>query len=190
MGVHVVFSGPSTAGKTALMVGLSQLEGMSHEFHIDKAWTTRQRRLGENNAENIFVNQQAFDERRSRFLFTFFSAYGDFEYGIDKPTMLGRREVRMRILQPSLARRFRREVPEPTVLCSISPFSIDPEGIIRRRQPDIPLAEVEARVNSFFEDDEVARHESDIHFNNRLGLQSAVVSLGALIVSHLAERDL
>lgn len=184
MGVHVIFSGPSTAGKTSLMVGLSGGEN----FTIDKTWTTRPRRPGEGDAENIFVDPLEFEERRRDFLFTF-RTHPSYEYGICHPDPLGPQEVRMRILMPFFARRFKSMVQSPAVFCAIEPFSGDPYEIFLRRDPGVERSDMQARLNRFEADRAEARECADIIFYNRVGIESAVRALGSVLVDHACASD-
>lgn len=185
MGVHVIFSGPSTAGKTSLMVGLSKSEG----FTIDKTWTTRPRRPGEDDEENVFIDSPEFEERRRDFLFTF-QTHPSYEYGICHPEPLGPKEVRMRILMPFFAHRFRSMVQSPTVFCAIEPFLHDPYEIFLKRDPGVERSDMEARLNRFEADRLEAWECADVIFCNSFGIESSVQSLGSFLVNHACSRGL
>jgi|SRR3989344_382915 len=187
MGAHVVLLGPSTAGKTSLMVGLSHTEG-EYDFTIDRTWTTRAKRPDDGNEENVFVDSTEFDKKRSEFLFTF-QTFPTYEYGIEKPASLTEKEARLRILMPVFADKFRQMVSiEPVILCSISPFHSDPESVFRARDPDIDPEDLQARIQRFHQDNIEANELADIQFQNREGLQSAVNELHSNITGYLQEK--
>ena|SRR3990167_7755085 len=187
MGTHVVLLGPSTAGKTSLMLGLSHTEGQ-YDFTIDRTWTTRSKRPDDGEEENVFVDPPEFDKKRPEFLFNF-QTFPTYEYGIEKPAPLSDNEVRMRILMPVFAVKFRQMVSvEPVVLCSISPFHSDPESVFRARDPHIDPEDLQARIQRFHEDNVQADELADIQFQNCEGLQSAVNELHSNITGYLQEK--
>lgn len=193
MGAHVVFMGPSTAGKSELMLGLSRLERQSYDFQIDRHWTTRARRVNttyrEGDEENIFVTPEAFDAERSEFLFTFHT-YGTYEYGVPPPAPVREREARLRILQPIVALRFRRLVPEPAVLCAVLPFPNDPSAVMFSRDHNANPLEVRRRLIRFDDEIEEAVAVADVRFQNTPGLPAAVLALRDVLVEYLREHDL
>lgn len=188
MGAHLIIFGPSTAGKTSLMLGLRQFES-EYQFTVDRTWTTRPRRPHENDEENVFVSHPAFEANRHRFVFTFNNWHH--KYGITPPEPLSPKEVRMRILRPTLARQFSRLVaPEPVVFCGVAPFSDNPAEILWRRDPRADPAEVIDRVERFHDEELEAVRASDIRFRNRPGLNEAIPALGSLIVDYLYRTGL
>lgn len=185
MSAHVIFCGPSTAGKTSLMLGLSQTSG-EYNFTVDRTITTRSRRPNESDLENVFVTPDEFEQRRSSLLFSF-QTYPTYEYGIDQPAPLQSKEARMRILMPALAQKFRSLVPEPTLICAILPHHNDPEHVFLSRDPEVDQADLRARVDRFQADKAEATACADLSFRNQPGLHNAVQALRQTILSHLCE---
>ena len=188
MGAHLIFCGPSTAGKTSLMLGLSKQPG-GYDFNVDKTWTTRKKRPNETDEENIFVTPEEFESNRDRFLLPF-QTFPTYEYGIDKPRPLNDKEIRMRILMPTFAIKFRDLVEEPTVLCSVAPFCNEPERIFRERDPGLDDTDLQSRLSRFYTDEEEARSVSDISFQNFEDIELAVNSLKIVILHHLQHNNL
>lgn len=183
---HVILFGPSTAGKTSLMLGLSRLESSYYKFNVDKTWTTRIKRPGENDEENVFATKEEFNKERHTFLFPF-QTYPTYEYGIKVPSPLKEREIRMRILMPVFALKFRSLVPEPTVFCAIYPYHNEPESIFTARDPDIDPGDLEARMQRFRNDTREAREYADIHFQNKEGLDKSTLTLHDSLVNHITQ---
>ena len=188
MGVHLVFVGPSGSGKTTLMLGLSELD-LPRPMTIDRTITTRPRRPYEGDLENRYVTLDEFEAERPSFLFTF-ESYGRHKYGMTVPESLGEREVRMRILRPSLALQFKKLVPEPVVICAVAPFVSNPRGLLLHRVPWAPVAELEERVHNFHDEDIAAALVADIHHQNRLGIEESTVALAALTFRYLRSKGL
>jgi ribose 1,5-bisphosphokinase PhnN len=182
MNAHVVLMGPSTAGKTSLMLGLSHLYG-TENFTVDPTCTTQRRRVDEGDEEKVFMTRERFNDNRSKFLFTF-STFPEYEYGILQQTPLLSRELRVRILTPSFALKFRTLVEGPTILCAVAPYHHDPEAILRARQPDIDPSDLEARLVRYEQDQLSAANIADINFQNSYGLDEAVNHLSHLLVTH------
>ncbi len=187
MSAQLVFMGPSAAGKTSLMLGLTHLEG-EYQFRVDRTWTTQNRRIQEGDEEKRFVSRDEFESNRPEFLFSF-QTFPDYEYGIPQQAPLQPQEVRMRVLPPVFAIKFRNLVPAPTVLCSITPYVTDPEEIIRARDPSINPTDMMSRVLRFKRDQDEADTLADIHFKNVEGLDGAALALGSMIVDHLKIRQ-
>ncbi len=188
MSAHLVLLGPSTAGKTSLMLGLERSEGV-YNFTLDKTWTTRERRPGESDEENIFVDQDTFEIKRYEFLFPF-RTFPTYEYGIERPRPLAELEVRMRILMPAHAKLFRELVTAPTVFCSIAPFNDNPAEVFRRRDPEADEADLTARITRFHKDRLEADSAADILFQNCPGIEESVSRLRNTVTSYLSERGL
>lgn len=186
MSTHLILFGPSTAGKTSLMLGLTGYES-EYRFTLDRTWTTRPRRFGEGNDENIFATREEFERKRPEFLFPF-QTYPTYEYGIEKPKPLHTREARMRILMPVFAKKFRELVDEPTVFCAILPFHDDPESVFRNREPHLDTEDMKARLDRYYTDKEEAEDAADICFQNSIGLDKAVERLGATVIQHLQDK--
>jgi len=185
MSAHVVLFGPSTAGKTSLMLGLTESEGPGN-FTVERTWTTRQRRPGEGDRENVLVDADTFERNRERFLFTF-QTFPTYEYGIERPTPLAPDEIRMRILMPVFARKFRSLVKPPVVFCSIAPLqAADPEQVFRARDPSVDPHDLKARLARFHTDLLEADTEADIRFQNQEGLTDAVEALRFTLLYHVA----
>ena len=188
MSSHLILLGPSTAGKTSLMIGLSQTES-SYDFTFDRIWTTRTRRPNEGDEENVFVNQEGFDEKRGEFLFPF-KTFPSYEYGIKKQKPLADRELRMRSLMPVFALKFRQMVSAPTIFCSVGSFTETPEQIIRSRDPNIEPEDLEQRLQRFYKDSISAQEVSDIHFQNSEGLVEAVMELHTILINYVSKMNL
>jgi len=180
MSAHVVIFGSSTAGKTSLMLGLSHAES-DHNFTIDRIWTTRPRRPNENDEENVFVSPAEFEEKRQDFLLPF-QTFPTYEYAVDRQAPLADREIRMRILMPVFALKFRSLVSDRTILCAISPYDNNPEAIMSARDPTADPADLTARLRRFHEDDIDAAAVADVRFQNSPGLPAAVARLGVMLV--------
>lgn len=185
MGVQLVFSGPSTAGKTSLMLGLAETSDCDQDFRVDKTWTTRPIRPNENDRENIFVNTEEFDANRSNFLTTFANAHATYEYGIGLQEPVDNNEVRMRILTPAMAIKFRGLVQDPTLICSITPFHNDPESVFRNRDPSMAEDDIQDRLSRFQQDIDNAQAIADVKFQNVRGLMVATCSLRDVLVEYL-----
>lgn len=189
MSANLVLMGPSTAGKTSLMLELAR-QSPVYDFTIDRTRLTRPRRPGEGDEENIFLSPEAFEAERHNFLFPFQTS-PDYEYGIPLQRPLQPREVRMRILMPVHAKQFRALVaPTPTLLCAISPRPGDPKMVITKRDPNLSQADKDARMARFFTDNEDAKAIADIRFQNFENITSAARSLGELVVSEIANLNL
>lgn len=186
MSAQVVFMGPSAAGKTSLMLGLARLEN-TDDFKVDRTWTTQQRRPYEGDEEKKFVSQEEFDGHRPDFLFSF-RTFPTYEYGIPKQGPLQEGELRMRVLPPVFAVKFRQLVSAPSILCSITPYTTDPESIIRARDPAMDPTDMQTRVLRFQRDQDEADVMADIHFKNTEGLDTAILSLGTMIVKYRGSR--
>lgn len=187
MSSHLILFGPSTADKTSLMLGLTGYES-EYRFTLDRTWTTRPRRFGENNAENVFVTREEFERKRLDLLFPF-QTFPTYEYGIERPQPLRTREARMRILMPVFAKKFRELVDEPTVFCAILPFHDDPETVFRTREPNLDTKDMNARLERYYTDKEEAEASADICFQNTVGLDKAVERLGATVIRHLQATE-
>lgn len=168
------------------MLGLSQLES-DYRFTLDRTWTTRPRRFGEGDNENIFVTKEEFERKRSDLLFSF-QTFPLYEYGIDKPRSLDTHEARMRILMPVFAKKFRQLVEEPTVFCAVLPFHDDPETVFRSREPQLDLDDMKARLARYHQDKEEAQATADICFQNTVGLDDAVRRLATTVVKYLQDK--
>lgn len=188
MSSHLILLGPSTAGKTSLMIGLSRTEG-PYDFTFDKIWTTRARRPNEGDEENVFIDAEDFDKKRGEFLFPF-QTFPSYEYGIEQQKPLENREIRMRSLMPVFALKFRQMVLAPTVLCSIEPFTENPEQIMRSRDPTVDPTDLEQRLARFRTDIINAQGVSDIHFQNTEGLEEAVLALHTILKNYMIKRNL
>lgn len=186
MSAQLVLMGPSGAGKTSLMLGLSGLE-TGYNFAVDRTWSTQARRPSEGDDEKVFVSREEFNMQRANFLFTF-STFSDYEYGITKQSPLGLNEVRMRVLTPFFARKFRELVPALLILCSIAPHTADLEALIRARDPDISPADLAQRADRLVRDQQQADALADIRFQNAEGLVAAAGSLGSLVINHLCDN--
>ena len=183
MGSHLVLSGPSTAGKTTLMLGLNALES-EYDFTVDRTWTTRNRRFSEDDRENVFVDPNEFEVMRHEFLFTF-STFPTYEYGVQRPEPLADHEIRMRILMPAFASKFRDLVQEPTIFCAVSPFNLEPESTFQQRDPNVDTNDMLARLQRFHEDKVDAEKKADIRFQNSAGIDQAVTRLASTILSFI-----
>lgn len=186
MGAHVVLMGPSTVGKTSLMLGLTEIAGAPLDFTVERTCTTRKRRPDEGDAENVFLNEAEFEQRRPGFLFTFRTA-PDYEYGITCTDPVGVREARLRILPAKLAVRFRREVQAPTILCSIAPTGEDPLQLFLRRDPNADPADVATRLSRFDAERALADEVADVRFQNHPGLVDSVAELSGLLIQRTLE---
>ena len=171
MSTQLVLMGPSGAGKTSLMLGSAGI-WRGHNFTVDRTWTTQTPRSGEGTAEKIFTNRDDFTRRRACFLMTF-STFADYEYGIDAQSQLERNEVRMRILPPAVALRFRHIVQDRVTLCSITPYTLDVESLILARDPAISVDDLAQRVERIERDQEDAAKIANICFQNTPGLEEA-----------------
>lgn len=180
---HLIFSGPSTAGKTSLMLGLSEADIGEYSFTVDRTWTTRSRRPSEGDEENVFVTAEEFDSKRDDFLFTF-QTFPTYEYGIEIPGQLDPDEIRMRILMPVHAIMFREMVEEPTVFCAVSPLSKNAKQVFDERDPEFDPEDSSARLQRFFDDITEANSAADICFQNTAGLELAVLRLGQRVVNY------
>lgn len=169
------------------MLGLSQTKG-PYDFTFDRIWTTRVRRPNEGDEENEFVGHEVFEKKRDEFLFPF-QTFPSYEYGIEKQKPLEVREIRMRSLMPLFAIKFRQLVSPPTIFCSIGPFTENPEQIIRSRDPNINHDDLEQRLLRFHQDNINAQKVSDVHFQNKEGLEEAVIELHTILISYFAKRD-
>ena len=183
MGSHLIFCGPSTAGKTTLMLGLSHFES-EYNFSLDKTWTTRPKRPNESDEENIFVGAEEFEKNRDRFLFDF-QTFPPYEYGIEIPRPLEEKEIRMRILKPPFARIFKSLVNEPSVLCSINPFNNNPQEIFDSRDPYINHNDLTDRISRFKSDLIEANEAADLKFQNINDLDFVLKSLHHLVIRHI-----
>jgi hypothetical protein len=188
MSTHLVFFGPSTAGKTSLMLGLSQ-SNSECKFNIDRTWTSRPQRPNETAEENVFVNSRDFDAHHNKFLFTF-ATFPTYKYGIEIPHPLGDNELRMRILMPRFARLFRQLVPEPTIFCAILPLASDPEALMIARDPSVDPFDVAARLARFKIDTDEAQATADISFKNTYGLDNAIAALRSTVCSYAISQRL
>lgn len=183
MSAQLVLMGPSGAGKTSLMLGLSRLK-FNYDFVVDRTWTTQQRRPNEGDEEKIFTSREEFDEHRRNFLFTF-STFADYEYGIPQQQPIGSKEVRMCVLTPSLAVKFRDLIVSSVVLCSVLPYTFDLEAIIRTRDTNMNPHDIANRVGRLESDQQEAELIADIHFQNHEGLEEAAINLGSLVINYL-----
>lgn len=189
MAANLVFLGPSGAGKSSLMLGLSETQG-EYDFTIDRPWTTRQRRPGEGDKEYVFTDKDTFDRNKDRFLFTM-KTYGDYEFGLEKPGKLSEKELKMRILLPGNALKFRELIEDPVIFCAIRPrdgFSV--RDTLLNREPGISAEDLgvrEARVKS---DMEQAEKISDVVYQNVDGLEVAVAGIRDALENYLRERNL
>ena len=186
MRAHLVFCGPSTAGKTTLMLGLAKVPG-EYDFTVDRTWTSRARRPNEGNEENIFVTPDEFEANLHRFMLPF-QTYPTYKYGIERPQPLTSNEIRMRILMPVFALKFRALVPEPTVICAISPFNSEPATIFNERDPNVDVNDQRARMSRFHSDRQAAEQVADLHFQNFSNVDLAVSALEATVLRHLSSR--
>src|SRR5207244_977771 len=116
---------------------------------------------GEGNEENIFVDTATFEAKRPDFLFTF-QTFPTYEYGIEAPSPLSEKELRMRILMPVHARIFRELVSEPSIFCSISPFQANPFAIFETREAVADPRDIRARERRFHIDKAEADSVADI----------------------------
>ncbi len=183
MGMHVVLTGPSTAGKTSLMLGLTRLEG-DVTFNLERTLTTRERRPNEGDEENEFLTNEQFLERQAQgLLFTFGPDDGRYQYGITHPEPVKESEIRMRILRPHHATYFRTLVDTPTIICAVSPYETDPRAAFLRRDPQADPEDILERLSRFHRDQEEARDVADIHFQNQFGLDAAVQKLSHAILA-------
>lgn len=164
------------------MRGLAEISG-DPTFTVDRTWTTRPQRYGEHYGENHFIDTRTFEAQRSNFLFTF-QTFPTYEYGIIRPEPVSPYEVRMRILMPIHALKFRQMVPEPTYLCSIAPFR-DPKEVFRARDPHSDPADIAARVARFESDQVDADRVADLRFQNSLGITTATETLSKLVLSYI-----
>jgi len=187
MGTHLILSGPSTAGKTSLMLGLAGSTG-EHIFTIDRTITTRPRRPNETDQENIFVRQKAFEAERADFLFPF-QTFPTYEYALRVPRSVQSNEVRMRILMPTQALMFRQLVAEPTLICSVVPYHDDAEALFRARDNQVDEVDLQARVRRYHTDIESSNQVADLHFQNLPGIQDAVFALRGAVLEHLGYRS-
>lgn len=165
------------------MLGLTDLQS-KYDFNIDRTWTTRQRRPGEGDDENVFETPEVFERKRPEFLFTF-QTYPSYEYGIERPRVLELNEVRMRILMPVFAKRFRELVDAPTIFCAIIPYQQDPEQVFLSREPDVDHDDMNSRLSRYFKDSEEAKSAADICFQNIPGLNSAIHKLATTVIDFL-----
>ena len=186
MVTHVIFCGPSTAGKTTLMLGLTEINE-NLQFTVDRTLTTRPRRNNEDDRENIFLNPSEFKKKRRDLLFTFQNS-PSYEYGIIKPDPLTPNEVRMRILLPEYAAKFRELIDEPSVVCSISPPHSDPTKIFLERGTDD--MDMQARLKRFYTDKTEADEYADLSFQNFEGAELATRSLASFLIGHIRKKDL
>ncbi len=187
MGAHIVFFGPSTAGKTSLMLSLAETSA-EYSFSVDKTWTTRSRRPDECDKENVFVDQEEFDEKRSDFLFTF-QTYPTYEYGIEVPRPLAEREIRMRILMPVFAVKLRGLIAPPVAFCAVSPLDQNPENAFTARDPNVDPGDMHSRLRRFHSDRKEADEAADLVFQNTEGIDKAVAALGTAIIDFLVEKQ-
>jgi guanylate kinase len=176
MSAHLILMGPSTAGKSSLMRGLSECNNGTEKFTIDRTWTTRPKRPNEDDGENIFVDKTELEESQVNFLFRF-RTFRTYEYAIATPEPLDQDEVRMRILMPVFAKRFQASVPEPTIFCSIKPIHADPAEIFRSRDGGMDENDIAARSARFIQDQNEAEQAADITFQNTEGIECAVLAL-------------
>lgn len=185
MGAELVFLGPSGAGKTTLMRGLADCREGRYGFTIDRPWTTRQRRRGEGDSEYVFASEAAFNAKRPDFLFTM-GTYGAYEFGLEKLGPVAANEVRMRILLPANAERFR-ELVGSAVFCAVAPGVSDDvlAERIRMRDPNADAGDVAVRVRRIREDTEQARQIADIAFENKLGIDQSVLALRSTLEAYL-----
>lgn len=158
------------------MLGLSELEQGPLSFTVDRTWTTRVRRPNEGDSENVFATTEQFEAKRKEFLFTF-QTYPTYEYGIDYPKPLLRNEVRMRILMPVFAQKFRSFVEEPTYICSIQPRSVVPEMVYGSRDQAGDMSDMRARLDRYETDIVEANKVANIRYANTEGLDVAVAGL-------------
>jgi guanylate kinase len=187
-GAHLILMGPSTCGKTSLMLGLSELTTCESRFTIDRTWTTRPRRPTDTDKENIFIDQTSFDGMRDDFLFTF-QTYPTYEYGISVPPSLEEDEIRLRVLMPQFARTFRQLVPEPTYFCAVMPYINDPERVLELRDPGLERADIDARLARFMIDQVEANDAADFSFKNRPGISEAVLALSEVTINFLQQHS-
>jgi hypothetical protein len=154
---------------------------------IDRHWTTRRRRPGETEAENIFASPEVFELERPGFLMDF-KTYGNYEYGVPEPEPLHPGEWRLRILQPVRALKFKELVADTVLLCAIKPLPLDPAALIRQRDPWAHPADVEARVDAFESDWAAAEAVADVVFENRLGIGLAAICLRYTLADRLQKQ--
>lgn len=186
MGAHVVFTGPSTAGKTSLMLGLSRLE-CDMQFSLERTLTTRIKRPNEGNDENEFLTPEEFELRQEQgLLFTFGPEDGRYHYGITIPRPVDQNEIRMRILRPHHAVYFRTLVETPTLICAVSPYETDPQAAFLRRDPEADPADIAERMSRFHKDQNEAEAVADVHFQNQFGLEIAVRHLSCLLLEKVS----
>jgi hypothetical protein len=189
MGAELVFLGPSGAGKTTLMRGLADTAEGKYRFTIDRPWTTRDRRPGEDDHEYIFASERRFNAKRPEFLFTM-GTYGTDEFGLERLRPLGLNEVRMRVLLPHNALRFRHLLGGLATFCAIVPDVGDAvlTERIRRRDPMADAANVAERIQRLREDAESARSIADVVFENGLGIDRSVAVLHGVLEEYFTNR--
>jgi guanylate kinase len=176
MSAHLILMGPSTAGKSALMSGLSEFNNGLEKFTIDRTWTTRAKRQKEDDSENIFVDKTELEDSQVNFILRF-RTFPTYEYAIAEPEPLDQDEIRMRILMPVFAKKFQASVPEPTIFCAIKPIHTDPAEIFRSRDSGMDVNDIAARSARFIEDQNEAEQVADITFQNTEGIECAVLAL-------------
>jgi hypothetical protein len=109
------------------------------------------------------------------------------KYGIVKPKPLERNELRMRILMPVFAKKFREMVPEPTVFCAIN-HTMTTYKYIHRTRPKYCVDDMQSRLARFKSDRDEAEACADIVFSTSPGIKESTELLRATITDYVAPQ--